>query len=169
MKKIMIITIIVSFLTGLLTSAASPDRKESRQEQYNNIVELIENGDFIFKARRAYPQTGSPIDLTTNPGLIEISEKTGEARLPFFGRAYNIPYGGRGGITFSGELKNVEVSENPDRMRVSYSFEVRDREYYQVNMNIGYNGDASVIIMSNNRAQISYHGHVSGMQDREKF
>lgn len=161
MKKIIIITITVSFFTGLLTSAVSPDRKESRQEQYNNIVELIESGDFIFEARRAYPQAGRTIDLTTNPGFIEISEKTGEARLPFFGRAYNIPYGGRGGIIFSGELENIELSENPDKMRVNYSFEVRDSEYYQVNMNIGYNGDASVVITSTNRAQISYHGHVS--------
>jgi hypothetical protein len=161
MKKILIFTIIISLMSGFAFSAESRDRKEARQEQYNNIVELIESGDFIFEARRAYPLAGRPVDLTTNYGFIEISEKTGEARLPFFGRAYNIPYGGRGGIMFSGQIENIEFSKNPDRMRVNYSFDVRDRDYYQVNMNIGYNGDASVVITSTSRGRISYHGHIS--------
>jgi hypothetical protein len=161
MKNILIFSIIISLMSGFTFSAESRDKKETRQEQYKNIIELIESGDFIFEARRAYPQSGRPVDLTTNYGFLEISESTGKARLPFFGRAYNIPYGGRGGINFSGEIENIELSKNPDRMRVNYSFEVRDRDYYQVNMNIGYNGDATVFIISTNRGRISYHGKIS--------
>jgi hypothetical protein len=162
MKKILLFTIILSLSSVLISSAIPRDRKEARQEQYHNTIELVESGEFIFEARRAYPQAGGPVDLTTNRGFIEVSETTGEARLPFFGRAYNIPYGGRGGINFSGEKENIEISKNHDRMKVNYSFGVRDRDYYQVQMNISYNGDAYVIITSTNRARISYHGHISG-------
>jgi hypothetical protein len=161
MKKILIFSIIISLMAGLTTSVESRDRNQVRQDQFNHIVELIENGDFIFEARRAYPQSGRSVDLTTNYGFIEISDEIGKAHLPYFGRAYNVPYGGRGGIIFSGEIENIELSKNADKLRVNYSFEVRDKDYYQVSMNIGYNGDASVVITSTSRGRISYQGYIS--------
>jgi hypothetical protein len=160
MKRIILFSITVVVLAVISINAASD--KSAREKEYRKMADLIERGDFTFEARRAYPRSGRTVDLTTNRGFIIISEETAEARLPFFGRAYNIPYGGNGGIRFSNEIENVEISKDPDKMRIRYSFEVRDRENFNVTMDIGYNGNASVNVISNNRSNISYQGYITG-------
>jgi hypothetical protein len=159
--KTLFITISIVLLSGAFIESKGSDRNATREEQYQKTVDLIKGGDFIFEARRAFPQSGPSVDLTTNYGYIKMEDKKAQAHLPFFGRAYRAPYGGGGGIRFSSEITNVRISEDPGRLRISYIFDVRDQDFYQVTMNIGYNGDTSVNISSNNRSQIRYQGHVS--------
>ncbi|MFP4365754.1 MAG: DUF4251 domain-containing protein [Bacteroidales bacterium] len=163
MDKVIIFSLTISLLFAGQTNTIAQDKE--RNEQFQNTVEIIEQESFIFKAQRAFPQGGRSVDLTTNYGFIEISDDSGEARLPFFGRAYSIPYGGNGGIQFSGTIENVELSRNQEKMRINYSFEVRDRDYYKVNMEISHDGNAYVTIISNNRSQISYQGTVDRNTD----
>lgn len=164
MQRLLILTFSVAFLTGAVINAAAKEtqsKTENRQGQYQETLELVERGDFIFKARRAFPTGGRSIDLTTNYGFIEVSDSMAEAGLPFFGRAYNIRYGGRGGIRFSSNIVNLDISKNPDKMRIRYSFEVKDDDYYKVSMDIGYDGGASVSIISNKRSHIRYQGNLA--------
>jgi hypothetical protein len=57
--------------------------------------------------------------------------------------------------------QNVTISEDPDKMRINYSFEVRDYDNYRVNMVIYYNGNTTVYLISNYRSTISYQGRIS--------
>ena len=151
------------FFTGFLIGTVgkdNSDKTEKRHGQYEETLELVEKGDFVFRARRAFPQGGRSIDLTSNRGFLEVSDSTAEAGLPFFGRAYHVRHPGYGGIKFSGEMENPSLSENPGKMRINYSFEVRDYDIYRVNMVISYNGSTTVDISSNHRSHISYHGNV---------
>lgn len=158
------VLIIFVLLTGIILHTKgneNPRKTDNRSGQYRETSELVEKGDFAFNARRVYPRGGRSIDLSTNHAFIEISDSVATARLPFFGRAYQVPYSGRGGIQFSGRMENVKVSEDPDKMRINYSFEVRDYDTYRVNMVIGYNGNTSVDINSNYRSSVSYRGMLS--------
>lgn len=158
MKKLSLLLLTISLMFAGQTNTIAQEKEKN--EQFQNTVEIVENGNFIFTAQRAFPQGGRSVDLTTNYGFIEISDDTGEARLPFFGRAYSVPYGGNGGIRFSGAIENVELSKDQEKRRIRYSFEVRDRDYFRVNMDISRNGNTSVTITSNNRSQISYQGTI---------
>jgi hypothetical protein len=161
MKTLFLITISTVLFYGAFIETRASDRNAAREEQYQKTVDLIQGGDFIFEAQRAFPQSGGPVDLTTNYGFIRMEDNKARAHLPFFGRAYRAPYGSGGGIRFSSEITNVRISEDPEKLRIRYIFEVRDHDFYQVTMNIGYNGDTSVNISSNNRSQIRYQGYVS--------
>ena len=161
MKTLFLITISFVLFSGTFMDTKARGRNATREEQYQKTLDLIKSGDFLFEARRAYPQSGRPVDLTTNYGFIRMGDDTAEAHLPFFGRAYRAPYGEGGGIRFSSEIENVKISEDPEKLRISYNFEVRDQDFYQVTMNIGYNGDTSVHISSNNRSHIRYQGYIS--------
>jgi hypothetical protein len=163
MKTLYIFLITAAVIAGTAATSDARDKRETRQDRFRETAELVESGEFIFIARRAHPQAGRSIDLTTHDAVLEISGNTGEARLPFFGRAFTVPYGGRGGIRFSGEIENEEITRNEDRMRIRYSFELRDHDYYKVIMNIGYDGNATVDVISSNRSQISYQGRISGI------
>ncbi len=160
------------FLSGTVTSVTAQDKKteeEKRQGQYEETVQLIENGNFIFEADRAFPQGGASIDLTTNYGFLKVNEdSTAVGDLPFFGRAFSVDYGGSGGIDFSGQMQELEYSPDKEKMRISYSFKVKDDDYYQILFDISYNGDASLSVISQNRSAISYHGYISLPEEKQE-
>jgi hypothetical protein len=164
MNRLMIFIFAALFLAaGTIEASDRKNRKQDeneRRERLSEMAGLIEKGDFVFRARRAHP-TGAPtVDLTGRHSTIEFENGRAEARLPFFGRARNIRYGQRGGINFRGEMDNLRLEKNEDRMRIRYSFTVRDFDTYRVNMDIAHNGSASVTVISNNRSQISYQGEI---------
>jgi hypothetical protein len=172
MGRILIIILSLTFLPGLNVSvfayADEQEKKEKRQRQYEEILALVKSGQFIFEADRAFPQSGSSIDLTTNYGYLKVTDSVATAELPYFGRAYNVDYGGNGGINFSGKANETEISENPAKMRIQYSFEVKDRDIFKIMMEIGYDGDTSLSVISNDRAAISYSGKISAVEEEEQ-
>lgn len=162
MLRLGIVVLAFVFAAGMSDlSGEDQTRDQSKDERYEEMLALIESGDFLFEARRAFPQKGPSVDLTTHHAFIEFSDSTARARLPFYGRAYHVKYGGPGGIRFEGPVESTEITRKPERRKILYSFEVRDDDHFRVHMDIGYNGDAQVSINSNNRSHISYFGSLS--------
>ena len=163
MKRLLALTFTITLVfVASTTSATGQNRPENgRNGTYRQMLDLVEEGNFVFRARRAFPQLGGSIDLTGNHGIIEFSDNRAKSALPFFGRAYTPQYGAPGGIRFSGEMNNVEISENPDRKRIRYSFEIRDLDHYRVSMDISHDGRATVSITSNNRSPMRYEGEIN--------
>jgi len=165
-RTLFVIVVIIS-ISFTLSAQEKKSKKELKQEKFDQTIELINKGDFIFEARRAYPQGGRSIDLTTNYGFITVKQEAAEGDLPYFGRAYTASYGGDGGIKFDGEMLDKNIEVNQKKQKVIFTFEVRDKDTYKVTMDIGYNGNTSVGITSNNRSHISYQGEIKKTEKEE--
>jgi len=165
-RTLFVIVVIIS-MSFTLSAQEKKSKKELKQEKFDQTIELINKGDFIFEARRAYPQGGRSIDLTTNYGFITMKQEAAEGDLPYFGRAYTASYGGDGGIKFDGEMLDKNIEVNQKKQKVILTFEVRDKDNYKVTMDIGYNGNTSVGITSNNRSHISYQGDIKKIEKEE--
>ena len=165
--RALFVVVVITSINFTLSAQEKKSKKEVRQEKFDQTIELINKGDFKFEARRAYPQGGRSIDLTTNYGFITIKQEMAEGDLPYFGRAYTATYGGDGGIKFDGEMLNKKSEVNEKRQKVIFTFEIRDKDTYKVTMDIGYNGNASVSITSNNRSHISYQGDIIKIEKEE--
>ena len=162
MYRLRIVVLILMIGVGMNDLAGQTEAKEqSKDDRYEEMIDLVESGEFVFDARRALPQSGPSVDLTTHQAFIEFSDSTAKARLPYYGRAFHVKYGGPGGIRFDGQLESPEITRKPERRKILYSFEVRDDDHFRIHMDIGYNGDARVSINSNNRSHISYWGSLS--------
>lgn len=165
MKHLAILIMVFVFLSGNITFVSGQDKKtreEKRQEKFEETVHLIESMNFIFEADRAFPQGGASIDLTTNYGFLKVKkDSTAVGDLPFFGRAFSVDYGGSGGIEFTGAIEELDYSVNKEKKRISYSFKVKDDDYYQIHFDISYDGDASLNVVSQNRSSIRYNGDIS--------
>ncbi len=171
MKTFLYIIGLLAFLFFFNSAAETQNnqtKKEKRQGLYEETVKLIKSKKFIFDANRAFPLGGTSMDLTTNDGFMEVTDTIANADLPFFGRAYFVDFNGRGGIVFSGEIENPELTLKPEKRRIFYSFEVRDRDKYRMYLDVNYSGDATLIINSNNRSSIRYQGHVSQIEEEEE-
>ncbi|MCZ4694659.1 DUF4251 domain-containing protein [Ancylomarina euxinus] len=169
--KSKLIILISSFLFLFIFSSAfaqnKKERKAKRQKAYIECLQLIEGGEFKFEAEKAYPQGGSSIDLTTNYGFIKISENKSLGDLPFFGRAYRVDYGADGGINFEGDILNEKLTRNDKKMKLTYTFEVKDKETYTVIMEVFSKQSASTIIRTDSKAHISYSGQISELENEK--
>lgn len=172
MKAIVSIFLLSSMLLVTTAEASSQKKtkKERRAEQFAETQKLVDSKQFIFVPDRAFPQGGRSIDLTTNYGFIKIMGEETEGDMPFFGRGFTVPYGGGGGIKFDKTtIENEQVQINEKKLRITYSFEAKGKDdHYRVSMDIGYSGNASVNVTSNNRSPISYNGEISEIEEDKK-
>jgi hypothetical protein len=169
MKSLVTFFLAGAFIFGALPSVEAQQKMttaQKRQQQFEETKKLVESRNFIFVADRAFPSGGASIDLTTNYGYLKVKEdSTVVGDLPFFGRAFSVDYGGNGGIKFSGKMDEQEYSVNEEKQNISYSFKVKDDDYFQLRLDVYYNGDASLNVISHNRSAIRYQGDISRIEE----
>lgn len=101
-------------------------------------------------------------------GKFVITDSVAKGTLPFFGRAYSLPYGEGGGIEFDGVMKDQSLKiEHKKKRKILFTVFLSPPKTntYQISMEISGGGNCSVNLNSNNRAQISYSGTVSPVKD----
>jgi len=88
--------------------------------------------------------------------------------MPYFGRAYNVPYGGPGGIKFKGEVNGYSVAENSKKLNLVVSYKVRgDGDSFDCVFTISSKTSATLMITSQQRDMISYYGAIVALETKE--
>jgi hypothetical protein len=145
------------------SSTAGDDGKLSKNEkkdaQYEQIVALIDGGEFAYTVQSANPAGGKTVQITSSYTM-EAKEGIYKAYLPYFGRAHNASYGGDGGIEFDGEPTDLKINKNADKRTITISFNIKNKnETYDCTLVTG-GGNGTLTIISSNRSTISYYGIV---------
>ena len=160
MKYLVLIPLLILVIGTI--SLAQDAKKEKKAEQYEELLELIESEKYEFIGRKANPQRGPQIDLTTRPNFLSIQSGDATADMPFFGRAYNIGYSSNdGGIKFNGPMESYNMKKNDNKYRVTIKFKVKGvGDTYNCTLSISSLENATLSVTSNNRAPISYNGFI---------
>lgn len=164
MKNYIILFSIICLLS--INAFAQESKKEakerSKQEQYENIIALVESGKYEFIGRKANPLKGRQIDLTTRQNFMKIDGENASAQMPYFGRAFSGGYSSSdGGIKFDGLMENYNVRQNDKKRRISISFKVKgEGDNYSCSLSISSMESASLSVTSNNKQGISYNGFI---------
>ena len=80
--------------------------------------------------------------------------------LPYFGRAYNIPYGGGKGLNFSERISNYQESQAKNGLRMIDIDLQNEEDTYHYTIEVYDNGSSSITVMSRQRERISYSGEM---------
>jgi hypothetical protein len=159
-KKILLLTGIV--LSIIMTGCSSTRglTKEEKVAKEVEIREAIENRTYKIDVDRVIPMSGSSRTLTSLYSL-EINGDKVKSHLPYFGRAYSVPYGGGEGLIFESTITDYKSSFDSKGKSV-IEFKTRTKEdQYVYNVEISTNGTASINVRPNNRQSISFHGKAS--------
>ena len=179
--------IIALLLTGFAGMAKEKEKVDTAA--FNKMVRLVESKNFYVNVDAAFPMGNGSITIDTKygtkrlggEGYVSLANNQGElfimdtvvtGHMPFFGRAYNIPYGDGGGMEFENtklEKEYVKVFQKKKKQYISYDFTVRkDGDVFNFHVEIYANGNCTVNVNSNNRASISYSGEVSPIPEDKK-
>lgn len=170
MKNSVLISLVFSFLF-FSVSAQKPTKAEKAallEQAFQQTRQLVESNHFQFELKQVYPQGGQDLSRFNPRGKFVITDSTAKGSLPFFGRAYSLPYGEGGGIEFDGVMKDrsVKIEYKKKRKTLIYRFSIPAKnDTFQISMEISGGGNCSMNLNSNNRAHISYSGTVSPIED----
>lgn len=167
--KLSIILVLFSFFS-IVCFAQEKTKKELKAERelekQKEIKTLIDSKNFLFEAQKVMPQGGRFIILDYNTYFLKFNTEKTTCDLPFFGRAYNISYGGDGGIKFEGTPEKIQI-EKTKRNYIIRAIVKGKNDVYDLMFTVFFNGGASLSITSNNRAFISYDGIIIAPKSEE--
>ncbi|MEN2413578.1 DUF4251 domain-containing protein [Flavobacterium mesophilum] len=157
------ILLVLSCFFSFSVLAQEKSKKELKAERelqkQKEIEALIDSKNFAYEAQKATPQGGRLLNLDYNTYFLDFNETKTTCDLPFFGRAYNVAYGGDGGIKFEGVPENTKIEKSKKKIIVRSTVKGKD-DVFDLLFTIFFDGSASLSITSNNRGSISYDGEI---------
>lgn len=130
------------------------ERELKKQKETDS---LINSKNFVFEAQKAQPLGTRQINLDYNTYFLKFNTTNITCDLPFFGRAYNVAYGGDGGMKFEGVPQDIQIEKKKNSYNVKATVKGKD-DVYSLLFSVFYDGGATLSINSNNKASISYQG-----------
>lgn len=158
------------FLSVPVHAQSRQEKKEAKQqrkvESFNAMRAMIDTSLYEFIARKAQPQGGGVIDLTTHVNFLRVIKDSASANLPFFGRAYSAAYSDiDGGIKFEGTMDKYKVTENTKKLELRITFRVSvASDVFDCTLVVLSSENTSLSIVSQRRALMSYTGYISSFK-----
>jgi len=132
----------------------------AQNDKEKEVAQMVEKGEFVFKAQTASPMRGRTVQLTSEYDML-VSADSIRTFLPYFGRAYMAqPYSGEGGIKITTTDFDYNVADK-NKKRWNVRIEPADKkEVQQLLLSISKNGYASLQVVSTNRDPITFNGYI---------
>jgi hypothetical protein len=152
---------IKSFFLAMVMLLASWQVLLAQDKKQEDVVEMIKNQQYVFKAQTVFPAPARFQQLNYDYD-VKISKDTMQSYLPYFGRAYTAPIDQtKGTLDFTSTKFEYQVE---DRKKGGWNITVKpkdNREVQQYYFTIQENGSATLRVLSNNRQPISFNGYIT--------
>lgn len=154
-RRIMLLILFIAG-TGIFTLQAQ-NREERKELKEQTVKEKIESENYRIDINTAYPRRGRMIPLTSIYS-VTIRNDSVFSQLPYFGRAYSIPYGGGQGLMFNAPIDQYTMAMGK-RGVAKINFTAKSPEdQFRFRITIYSNGSSSIDVDMQNRESISFSG-----------
>jgi hypothetical protein len=160
----------LSVLFLFIVTTAFPQEKskkeikdEQKLEKQMAVEAMVTAREFTFVGRMANPSGMRSVNLATNPNFMKFSPGMVESEMPYFGTSRTPVYGGDAGLKFKGEPEEFTLERGKKNYEGMVIVKGED-DKYKIYLTIGFDGNATLSVSSNNRSNISYTGQISGME-----
>lgn len=160
MKKIGLLWLLgIVFLFGG-QSLYAQSKKEKKEQKEKEVKEMIVSQRFIIDVNRAIPMGGRSVTLSS-PYSLEMRGDSVVSFLPYYGRAYSVPFGGGNGLRFEEPITNYTCTyDKKGTAKIQFSTRT-DEDTYRINLSIFSNGSATVNFTPVNKQSITFYGELA--------
>lgn len=156
--KKQILMLLLAILVGIPTLSAQ-SKKEKKEQKKEAVKKLIESEDYKIDVNTAMPMRGRSITLSS-PYSVEIRNDSVISYLPYYGRAYSVPYGGGEGLNFKAPLKEYSM-ETDKKGNANIKFSARSPEdAFDFRVKVFVDGTSNIDVTMQNRQGISFRGQL---------
>lgn len=165
MKSLLFCTLPILF-ASLSTFAQNTQKENKKEIRYQEILEIVGSEVYQFSGRKANPQGGRQIDLTTRENYLRIREGSASADIPYFGRSFSDGYSSSGGgIKFDGPMETYSVDKNDKKRRLTIKFKVKGtNDVFSCTLSVSSKETVSLTVSSNKRQVINYTGTIKALE-----
>lgn len=158
MRNEFLLCSVFALLVGCSSSRLTPQQKVVKSAwTAQKVHEAIENKKMAVEINYVIPFRAGMKHLDYGYD-IRLSGDTLYSYLPYYGRAYNIPYGGGKGLVFNAPIQDYAVS-NPKKVLTKMDIYVEnDEDRYAYMMEIFDNGQVNLLVRAQKREQILFRG-----------
>ena len=156
--KKQILMLLLALLVGFPTLSAQ-SKKEKKEQKKEAVKKLIASENYKIDVQTALPMRGRSIPLTS-PYSLEIRNDSVISYLPYFGRAYSIPYGGGDGLNFRTPLKEYSMEMDKKGNAVIKFIARNPEDRFEFRAKVYSNGSTSIDVNMQNRQSISFQGEL---------
>lgn len=123
------------------------------------MTKALEARDYKIAVNRMYPMKGSSRSVSYGYS-VEVRNDSLISYLPYFGGAYNVPYGGGKGLNFSERIGSYRESQKNNGERQIEINVTNEEDTYIYLIKVFSNGNSSIDVTSRQRDHISYSGEL---------
>ena len=160
MNRVSYLSLFFSLAMISLSGCATSEEKAAQMAELSaNVTNALNNRDYKIAIDRMYPMRGSSRHVSFGYS-VEVRNDTLISYLPYFGRAYNVPYGGGKGLNFSAPISSYQEYMKRNGLRHIEIGVTNEEDTYIYTIDVFDNGSSSVDVRARQRERISYSGNV---------
>ena len=155
-KYLMVLLTMMLVACSTLTPAEKAERRAKRAQA---VEQALAARHYRVSVNMMYPRNGKAKTVSSDYGL-EVKGDTLVSYLPYFGRAYNVPYGGGKGLNFTEtftEYHSKKLSNGATQVLIKVK---NEEDVYEFILEIFDNGSTSIDMNSRERESINYSGNM---------
>lgn len=145
-------------VAGILAVSCAAN-KEVPAERQNYVQAAVGSREFKVDVIRVHPITGPSVQLTSSYSL-QVKGDSLYSHLPYYGRAYSVPYGGGSGLNFDGKLTDYQISRGKRGLTVVSFVAVSPDDRLEYTLEIFPDGNTTVNVQPQNRQGIFFDGRM---------
>lgn len=159
MKSLLSLVLLVVALMALEGCATAEERAARAAEQAARVKVALTEKRYKIMVERMYPMRGGSKNVSSNYS-VEVRNDSLFSYLPYFGRAYQVPYGGGKGLNFTERIGSYRESQGKHGQR-HIEIDVRnDEDTYLYTIDVYDNGNSDIEVQPRQRERISYSGEM---------
>jgi len=139
--------------------ATSEERAARAAEMKKKVVLALGERKYKINISRMMPMRG-PSKSVSYGYSVEVRNDSLISYLPYFGRAYNVPYGGGKGLNFSASIDSYQEYQKRNDLRHIEIGLTNDEDTYLYIIQVFDNGSSSIEVQSRQRERVSYSGEL---------
>ena len=150
-------------LCGCASLRMTPEEKAEIEAK---VQENLDNRSFVIEVDQMNPLRGGTRHVTNYS--LQVDGDRLVSALPYFGQAWNLPYGGGKGMNFESTIRDyIETIPKADRREITITTNNGEDTFVFV-LDVFTNGKASIGVRSRNREPIEYQGMMRTTPQSEK-
>ena len=141
------------------TTLSSVERTERDAKVAQAVENILSERSYTVNISMMYPRRGNSVNVTPDFSL-QVDGDTLVSYLPYYGRAYSVPYGGGKGLNFSAPIQDYRVTKGHKGNTLITIVVNNGEDILKYTLEVYANGSSTINVFSRDRDPISYSGYL---------
>ena len=139
--------------------ASSEERAAQKAEFSRKVKAALDKRAYKISINRMLPMQGASRSVSYGYS-VTVKNDSLFSYLPYFGRAYDVPYGGGKGLSFDAPIGHYhEIQSNNGSRQIDIELK-NEEDNYTYHITVFDNGSSSIEVQARKRERISYNGEI---------